>query len=122
MAIPVSWTLRKGQKIVVVIPVGMSSYILTIWAVYRAYVSPLAVSQSVERIGSLLYRINYLLSRPFPLRTPKMRDALMGIDSRLLVDARNSHVCHGYLRDLSILRRLPHRSFARFSRLLAHGA
>lgn len=88
------WTLRQCQKVVRPYAVSVRTQILPIWSVHDAYVRSLAMYKSKESVGLGFYRSDYLLPRPFPSCRAQMRNPLIGILARLLVDACDLSVGH----------------------------
>src|ERR1700724_1509688 len=68
--------------------------VLSIRTVDEANVGALSIGRCVESIRTRFDGFNNLRPSPPPRGAPEMRNPLVGISSRLLVDAGNNHVRH----------------------------
>jgi hypothetical protein len=85
-ALPLA-TLWQREEIVVPDTVGVGTDIIAVGTLRDANIGPFAVYPRVESVGLVVDRGDDLLPGPFPAAAAEMRDALMRVVARLLVDA-----------------------------------
>jgi len=87
-------TLRQGKQVVIPLPVRVGPQIWPVGPIYDTDGATVPADQRIERVHSLIYRIDHLLARPFPTIAAEMGNTLVGILARLRVYAGHLHVGH----------------------------
>jgi hypothetical protein len=87
-------TFTQCEKVVVPFAVCVGADIFSVWTIDHTNVSSVTAHICEERIGTSFNGRDDLLPRPVPTCSSEMRYSLVGIVSRLLVNACDLHVCH----------------------------
>jgi hypothetical protein len=87
---------RECKQVIVPVSISMRTKIRTMRTLDDRDVGPLVTDLRVKGVCFLVDRTNNLLPTPFPSSVwiPQMRDAFIGIDTWLLVNARDQHISH----------------------------
>jgi hypothetical protein len=88
------------QQIVSPVSVGVGSEVGPILAIHYSDISPLPIFFDIERISSIVNRLNGLFPRPFPASAARPTDvsnALMRVVARAFIYAGNPDVGHFFL-------------------------
>src|SRR6266568_4220390 len=86
--------LRQRQEVVVPHAVRVGPYVRPGGSAYDPDVGAAPADEGIERIRSIVDRIDDLLTRPAPIRATEMCNALVGLGAWLLVNASHLNISH----------------------------